>query len=104
MPEQQADVAELAQLVAAMGELKEYCDALRQGASVFAYMLPNEWQGPAMGAFIGNFEAWAASATAMHTSATQLESQAKAVQTAYDTAITNLDTMWNSIQSSIPGS
>ena len=104
MPEQQADVAELAQLVAAMGELKNYCDALRQGASVFAYMLPNEWQGPAMGAFLGNFEAWAASASAMHTSATQLEAQSKVVQAAYDTAITNLDTMWNSLKSSIPGS
>ncbi|WP_127794262.1 hypothetical protein [Agromyces sp. LHK192] len=104
MPEQQADVAELAQLVAAMGELKNYCDALRQGATVFAYMLPNEWQGPAMSAFIGNFEAWAVSAGAMYDSATQLEAHAKAVDTAYDTAITNLDTMWNSIKSSIPDS
>lgn len=94
MSEQQADTTTLQQLVDQMQSLTEYCDALKQGASTFAYMLPNEWQGPAMAAFLGSFEQWSAQASAMTTAAQALHERATVAHTAYESAIESLDTQW----------
>ncbi|GAA4771518.1 WXG100 family type VII secretion target [Microbacterium gilvum] len=91
MTDQQADVAELQALEQAMTALVGYCDALRSGASGFAYMLPNDWQGPAMQAFLGAFNAWALGAEAMRMSAEGLQQQVHSAKTSYEGAIASLD-------------
>jgi uncharacterized protein YukE len=102
MSEQQADTTTLQQLVDQMQSLTEYCDALKQGASTFAYMLPNDWQGPAMAAFLGSFEQWAAGAEALTQSAEALHQQATTAHTAYESAIEQLDTQWNDFRGQLP--
>lgn len=99
MAEQQADTAELRALAQTMTELMGYCSALKQGASGFAYMLPAEWQGPAMQAFLGSFAAWAVGGTALEETAEALQKQAQASFDAYDATIESLDTSWTTIES-----
>jgi hypothetical protein len=48
MSEQQVDTDALRSLTETLTSLVEYTGALRDGAGGFAYMLPSEWQGPAM--------------------------------------------------------
>jgi uncharacterized protein YukE len=74
--------------------LVTYCDALTSGASGVAYMLPNNWQGPAMSAFLGSFEAWATSAATLAVSATALHELAAAALAAYEGAVTYTDGVW----------
>jgi uncharacterized protein YukE len=101
MAEQQADTAELRALAQTMTELMGYCSALKQGASGFAYMLPAEWQGPAMQAFLGSFTAWAVGATALEQTAGDLQKQAQASFDAYTATIENLDSSWSTIDSNL---
>ncbi|MEV1131384.1 hypothetical protein [Agromyces sp. NPDC049794] len=101
MAEQQADTAELRALVQTMTELMGYCSALKQGASGFAYMLPAEWQGPAMQAFLGSFAAWAAGATALEGTAEALQKQAQASFNSYTKTIEDLNTAWSKIESNL---
>lgn len=101
MAEQQADVSELQALTQTMSELVAYCSALRQGASGFAYMLPNEWQGPAMQAFLGSFEAWAAGATTLEGVAESLRKQVETSHNSYSTTIEQLTTSWSSIEAEL---
>lgn len=101
MAEQQATVSELNSLIQTMEQMVSYCDALRQGAGGFAYMLPNEWQGPAMSAFLGQFEAWAVGAQGMRVAAEGLQQQAKASHDAYDQTITKLDETWSTLQANL---
>ena len=101
MAEQKADTEELNQLIQTMGEMVGYCSALRQGASGFAYMLPNEWQGSAMNAFLGAFEAWAVGAEQMRASAEKMREQAEAAHTAYELTMTDLDSNWAKLQSTL---
>lgn len=103
MAEQQADVAELQALAQAMNELMGYCSALKQGASGFAYMLPAEWQGPAMQAFLGSFSAWAVGASALEQAAANLQEQAQTSHDAYAKTIEKLDTSWSKLQSNLEG-
>ena len=99
MAEQQADTTELSELVQTMNELIGYASALKQGASGFAYMLPTEWQGPSMQAFLGSFSAWTVGASALEANALALKNQAEASSKAYSSTIENLDSSWVSIQS-----
>ncbi|RXZ69935.1 hypothetical protein [Agromyces albus] len=101
MAEQQADTAELRALAQTMTELMGYCSALKQGASGFAYMLPAEWQGPAMQAFLGSFAAWTVGATGMEQTAEALQKQAQAAFDAYDATIESLNTAWKTIESDL---
>jgi uncharacterized protein YukE len=101
MSEQQVDLASLQQLVTQMESLVRYCDALRQGAGGFAYMLPAEWQGPAMTQFLASFEAWSVGAQGLTESAQGLHELAKAVHTAYSTTVENLDTAWSDTRASL---
>ncbi|WP_350349139.1 hypothetical protein ABIQ69_04160 [Agromyces sp. G08B096] len=101
MSEQQADTTELRELVQTMNELVGYCSALKQGASGFAYMLPAEWQGPAMQAFLGSFTAWAVGASALEQTAEGLKKQAEASSDSYSKTIESLDTSWSKIQSNL---
>lgn len=97
MADQRADVTELQALVDTLGELIAYCDALKSGASGFAYMLPNDWQGPAMSAFLGSFTQWTLGAEALRLQAESLRAQAKAALTAYEGAIGDMDTYWSNL-------
>lgn len=99
MAEQQADTTELRELLQTMNELIGYTSALKQGASGFAYMLPTEWQGPAMQAFLGSFSAWTVGASALEANALALKNQAQASSDAYSGTIEKLDSSWASIQS-----
>ncbi|MGX9347079.1 hypothetical protein [Microbacterium sp. KNMS] len=101
MTDQQADPAELKALEQAMTELVGYCDALRSGASGFAYMLPNEWQGPAMQAFLGAFNSWALGAEAMRLSAEGLQKQAHAAQVAYETSVDAMEDYWSTLAAAL---
>lgn len=101
MSEQQVDLASLEQLVTQMETLVTYCDALKQGAGGFAYMLPADWQGPAMMAFLGSFEAWSVGAQGLSDSAKGLHELAKAVHTAYSTTVENLDSAWSETAASL---
>jgi uncharacterized protein YukE len=62
-------------------------------------MLPAEWQGPAMQAFLGSFAAWTVGGTALEQTAEALQKQAQAAFDAYDATIENLDSSWSSIES-----
>lgn len=101
MAQQKADTDELRALADALGELVGYCDALRQGASGFAYMLPNEWQGPAMANFIGMFEKWQLGAQAMTTAAEGLQQQVDGARQAYEQTAEALTTSWDDISSAL---
>lgn len=101
MAEQQADTAELRELVQTMNQLVGYCSALKQGASGFAYMLPAEWQGPAMQAFLGSFTAWAVGASALEQTAEGLKAQAEVSSNAYSKTIESLDTSWSKLDSNL---
>lgn len=101
MGDQKADTADLQALTDSLGELVNYCTALKQGAAGFAYMLPAEWQGPAMSNFLSLFEKWQLGAEALTTAAEGLQSQADGARQAYQQTIESLDTAWNQIASSL---
>ncbi|WP_394552987.1 WXG100 family type VII secretion target [Agromyces sp. MMS24-JH15] len=101
MSDQQADTNELRQLAQTMTELVNYCSALKEGSSAFAYMLPAEWQGPAMQAFLGSFAAWAAGAAAMQDVAESLHDQVQVAHDAYSQTIDALDTSWAKIEANL---
>lgn len=101
MAQQKADTADLKALAEAMGELVNYCDALRQGASGFAYMLPAEWQGPAMANFLALFERWQLGAEALTLAAEGLQDQVDSARQAYEMTIESLDTSWNQIEAAL---
>ncbi len=103
MAEQQADTTELKALADTLGELVAYCTALKQGASGFAYMLPAEWQGPAMANFLGMFEKWQLGAEAMSQAAEGLQDQVAGAHTAYETTITSLDDAWAKLAAALNG-
>ncbi|MFT4281675.1 WXG100 family type VII secretion target [Microbacterium sp.] len=101
MGQQKADTADLQALAEALGELVNYCTALKQGASGFAYMLPAEWQGPAMANFLAMFEKWQLGAEALTTAAEGLQDQVDGARQAYEQTIESLDSAWNQIRSSL---
>lgn len=101
MSEQQVDLASLQQLVTQMETLVTYCEALRQGAGGFAYMLPADWQGPAMVTFLSSFEAWSVGAQGLRDSAQGLHELAAAVHSAYSTTVESLDTAWSDTLASL---
>lgn len=101
MAQQRADTKELSQLEQTMQSLIEYCEALRAGAGGFAYMLPNDWQGPASTRFMAQFEAWAVGAEGMRQAAEGLKAQAGAAEDAYTQAIDAADNLWNKIKSNV---
>jgi uncharacterized protein YukE len=103
MAEQQADTADLKALADTLGELVAYCSALKQGASGFAYMLPAEWQGPAMSNFLGMFEKWQLGAEAMTQAAEGLQDQVAGAHTAYEKTITSLDDAWAKLSAALNG-
>lgn len=94
MAEQAVDVTQLRGLVEDLASMVEYAEALRAGASAFAYMLPAEWQGPAFSRFLMSFETWAASAQALTEDTSLLQAQAQAVLAAYEAGIEQCDTSW----------
>ena len=97
MSEQQADTADLKALADMLGELVTYCTALKQGASGFAYMLPAEWQGPAMTNFLSMFEKWQIGAEAMSQAAEGLQDQVDGAHKAYTKTIESLDESWSKL-------
>ena len=101
MSEQKASTEALRGLVENMQSLADYCDALRQGASTFAYMLPNEWQGQAMAAFIGSFEQWSAGASGLSEEAGTLRDQAQMALDAYEQTIDSLTESWSTFESGL---
>lgn len=101
MAELKADTVALQQLVAAMQQLTEHCELLQQGASGFAQILPAEWRGPAMVAFQGIFESWAASAGQLKDGASTLHDIAENAHTNYTSAIEALDTSWTNFNSQL---
>ncbi|QAY73146.1 hypothetical protein ET445_07080 [Agromyces protaetiae] len=101
MTEQQADTTDLKALADMLGELVTYCTALKQGASGFAYMLPNEWQGPAMANFLGMFEKWQLGAEAMTQAAEGLQDQVEGAHQAYTQTIESLDASWSKISAGL---
>ena len=101
MSEQQADIDDLKRLVDTMQSLTEHCEALKQGAAGFAYMLPAQWQGPAMGAFLAFFETWSAGASGLAEGAASLHTQADSVHKAYSATVTELDTAWTTFEGSL---
>ncbi len=102
MSEQQADINDLTSLTESMADLVTYATALKQGAGGFAYMLPADWQGPAMHAFLGSFETWSVSAHALIDAATKLQEQANTAKTAYSNTVEGLDESWTDFQSNLP--
>lgn len=101
MGAQKADTADLQALIDSLGELVTYCTALRQGAGGFAYMLPAEWQGPAMSNFLSMFEKWALGADALTTAAGALQDQVEGAKKAYELTIESLDSSWSSMRSAL---
>lgn len=101
MPEQLAVTEELNALVTQLGELVSYCEALRDGASGFAYVLPGNWQGPALNAFITSFESWAAQAEALRVGAEGLLETASIAEEAYNQTIEGLETMWSQLNAQL---
>jgi len=99
--EQQADTAELERLVEALTALTEHCQSLQQSANGFAYMLPAQWQGPAMGAFLAFFEMWSLSAASLTEGAHGLALQASSAHKAYEATIHELDTAWSKFEGSL---
>ncbi|MBF0817013.1 hypothetical protein ACH0AH_02685 [Microbacterium paludicola] len=103
MAEQQADTTQLRNLTQTLQSLVEYCEALRAGAGGFAYMLPNEWQGPASQRFMGQFETWAAGAEGMRQAAEALKAQAEAAEAAYSSAIEAETSRWDQLSANLGG-
>ncbi|WP_423921816.1 WXG100 family type VII secretion target [Frigoribacterium sp. 2-23] len=101
MSEQKASTEALRGLVENMQSLSDYCDALRQGASTFAYMLPNEWQGPSMAAFVASFEQWSAGASGLTVEAGALRDQAQVALDAYEQTIDALTDSWSQFESGL---
>ncbi len=101
MSEQVADTDALRAMNEALTEMISYADALRAGASVFAYMLPAEWQGSAFTRFLTTFEAWATSASALADETSQLQAHAEHVLTAYESGIEQLDGLWSTYRAQI---
>ncbi|MFC5338802.1 hypothetical protein [Leucobacter denitrificans] len=99
MSEQAADVAALQSMNESLTSMIEYADALRAGASAFAYMLPAEWQGPAFSRFLVAFETWAAGAQSLTEETAQLQAHAAAVLSAYEQGIETLDSQWSTYRS-----
>lgn len=99
MTEQAADIAALRSLTESLTSMVEYSDALRAGASAFAYMLPAEWQGPAFTQFLVVFETWAARAQILTEQTAGLQAHAAAVLAAYEQGTETLDTQWSSYRS-----
>ena len=97
MAEIEVDTVALRGLTEELASLVEYCTALRAGAGGFAYMLPADWQGPALANFINTFEAWATSANAMTEYATGLRDHAAGVLSAYEGAISHADGTWQGV-------
>lgn len=101
MSEQAADVAALQSMNEALTSMVEYADALRAGASAFAYMLPAEWQGPAFSRFLLTFEVWSAGAQSLTEETAQLQAHAQAVLQAYEQGIETLNTQWSTYRSQL---
>jgi uncharacterized protein YukE len=101
MSEIEVDTLALRGLTEELSALVEYCAALRSGASGFAYMLPNDWQGPAMGSFLAAFEQWVIAAHSMTETATALRDHAALVLAAYEAAVTSADEVWTSVSSQL---
>lgn len=101
MTDQQADIDGLKNLADTMGQLKSYCETLKDSSHGFAYMLPADWQGPAHTAFLASFVTWEAMAEELITAAGELEKFATAVHKAYDQGTNDLDSTWSEIQSSL---
>ena len=101
MSEIEVDTVALRGLTEQLSSLVEYCSALRAGAGGFAYMLPADWQGPAMAAFLATFESWAVSANTMTETATGLRDHAAAVLSAYEGAVTHVDGTWESVSTQL---
>ena len=99
MGEQTVDTDALRALSEALNSMVGYSDALRAGASTFAYMLPAEWQGPAFARFLSAFELWAMSASALTDETAQLQAHTAAVLQAYETGIAEMDAGWSQLRS-----
>jgi uncharacterized protein YukE len=103
MAGQHADTTELGNLKQTLQSLIEYCEALRAGAGGFAYMLPNDWQGPASQRFMAQFESWALGAEGMRQMAESLKAQVEAAEAAYTSAIESEDSRWEQITANLGG-
>lgn len=101
MSEQQVDTDALRSLTETLTSLVEYTGALRDGAGGFAYMLPSEWQGPAMTQFLSTFELWSTGAETLRLQTEQLQKLAAAALAAYESSITGLDTSWSQVRSGL---
>jgi uncharacterized protein YukE len=99
--QQQVDITALRGLVEQLESLIDYTESLKTGASGFAYMLPAEWQGPAMSEFLGSFQTWEAGAATLTEQARDMHSVAKAALDAYEKAVESLDTSWSKFQSAV---
>lgn len=99
MAQQTVDTDALRSLSEALNNMIGYSDALRAGASAFAYMLPAEWQGPAFTRFLAAFEMWSASASALTEETAQLQAHTAAVLQAYETGLNEMTTGWTQLQS-----
>ena len=98
MAELKAIPTELRSLVDSLQSLQEYCNNLKDGAQGFAHMLPAEWQGPAMNAFLAAFAAWEAGATALTEGAGSLREQAKVAADSYQSTSETLTTSWSTFR------
>jgi uncharacterized protein YukE len=101
MSDQVADTDALRALTEALTEMVTYTDALRAGASAFAYMLPAEWQGPAFSRFLSAFEVWAATATALTEETSALQAHVAHVLASYEQGIGELDGIWSSYRAQV---
>ncbi len=101
MSDQTADTDALRGLSEALTEMVTYTDALRAGASAFAYMLPAEWQGPAFTRFLAAFEAWSATASALTVETSGLQAHAAHVLASYEQGISELDGNWSSYRAQV---
>lgn len=102
MSEQQADTNDLERLTKLMSDLTDYCQALKQSANGFAYLLPSEWKGAASNSFIGTFETWQAQAAGLAEGAEGLRALAERSETVYKDTIEALGTEWRSYYTSLP--
>lgn len=101
MSEQAADIAALRSLSESLDSMVGYADALRAGATAFAYMLPAEWQGPAFSRFLVTFETWAASAQSLVEETSQLQAHSATVLQAYEQGTAELSAQWSSYRGQI---
>ena len=101
MSEQQAETTDLRRLVETMQSLAEYCEALRNAAGGFAYMLPADWQGQASQTFIAMFEQWARGADALTEGARTMHGLAERSYLAYTGAEDFLATEWTKFEGAL---